>query len=212
MKKLDRRIYLAVPLLVLVGVASFWAISTSEAITINIPGLPTGGTTFDCNVDIVQDKDIVLAGVGTFSTAGLTDAPKTVAEAGEAYISNEGLKTVPLRLLANGGHNFAEGLGDTHYWLDASRPIPGAVWEKKAGTELPAIHETRFHFLYTVEALPGKVFRSKNPAVMRADNVTAWPPPPGTVYRLVRPVDLEELGGNGEVVGRVLSNLSVVSG
>lgn len=212
MRRLDRRFLLALPLAGLCAAGILWAASTSQATIIGSTTLPAKKTIFNCNVDIVSTKDTTLEGVGTFSSAGRTDAPQTVAEAGEAYISRDGLKTVPLKLLANGGHNFAEGVGDTHYWLDGSRPVEGAIWEKKAGTEFPAIQETRFHFLYTVEALPGRVFRSVNPAIMRADDVTSFPPPPGTEFRLVKPVDLEDMDNPGVVVGRVLSNRATVSG
>jgi len=84
--------------------------------------------------------------------------------------------------------------------------VTGAIWEKTAGTEFPAVQEMRFHFFYTVEALEGKVFRSINPARMRSDNVRAFPPPPGTIYRLLEPVQLEDINEPGVVAGEILSN------
>ena len=64
----------------------------------------------------------------------------------------------------------------------------------------------RFHFFYSLEAMPGKVYRSIKPARMRSNNVRAFPPPSGTVYRLMEPVELEEVSDPGVVVGRVLAN------
>jgi hypothetical protein len=168
------------------------------------------GSSEECEGDIAPTKVITFPGLGKFMPRGIGDAPPIVAVIGKPYISKAGLKTVPLRIIANGGHSFAEGLGETHFWLDATRPLTSAIWERSPGTEFPAIQEMRFHFFYTAEAFPGKIFRSVNPSRMRSENVRAFPPPPGTVYNLVEPVDLEDVSEPGVVVGRILSNRVVI--
>jgi len=194
--------------LLVVGTGAFWMATTSHAARTERASLPsTTGDATACDLDFNSDKEIILPEAGgTFNTVAVGDAAPTVAVVGKQYVSASGLKTVQLQLIANGGHNFAEGIGNTYFWLDASRPVTSAIWEKRAGTDFPAIQEMRFNFFYTFEAMPGRVFRSVSPAVMRADDVRAFPPPRGTVYRLVQPVELEDVAKPGIVVGKVLTN------
>src|SRR5262245_34088716 len=157
---LKRRTLVLVFFLVLAGLGAFWATS-SQAARPAIATLPeTGGTTIACTIITDPTKEISLAGFGTFQPVHTGAPPTLVALTGDPYISERGLKTVPIQILANDGDAFAEGVGQTRFWLDATRPLKSAIWEKKAGTEFPAIQEMRFHFFYTVEAMPGKVFRS----------------------------------------------------
>ncbi len=151
-------------------------------------------------------KSATIAGLGEFEDKSAGNATRIMAQIGERYRSNSGLATVPFKVLSIGGKGFAEGIGETNFWLDASRPVTSAIWEKRPGTEFPAVQEMRFHFFYTVEAMPGRVFRSINPARMRSNDVRAFPPPPGTVYRLLAPVQLEDINEPGVVVGQILSN------
>lgn len=157
--------------------------------------------------------EIAIVGLGTFEEiADKGQSTPIMAKIGSQFRSKAGLKTVPLQVVSIGGTGFAEGLGETRFWLDATRPVTGAIWEKKAGTEFPAAQEMRFHFFFTAEALPGRILRSVNPAAMRSDLVKAFPPPPGTSYRLLRPVELEDVSQPGTIVGRVLSNHVVLRG
>lgn len=212
MKALGRRSVVLVFSLVLVGGVTLWTTSTVAA----RQALPAPGT-ISCppphplfpNCSPTICKTVTIDGLGTFNT-GATSSSPVVAEAGDAYISSAGLKTVPLKLASLSGTAFAEGIGETKFWLDASRSVESAVWEKSPNTEFPAIQEMRFNFFYTVEAMPGKVYRSVRPAVMRADNLNAFPPPPGTVYRLVRSVELEDVDNPGTSVGRIESNQVVI--
>jgi hypothetical protein len=144
--------------------------------------------------------------LGTIKAMPGADPSQLVAEAGAAFLSKSGRTVVPIHIRSLGGKGFVEGVGETRYWLDATRPETSAIWEKVPGTGFPAIQEMRFHFFYTVEAFPGKVFRSLNPAIMRSDNVLAFPPPPGTYYRLAKPVDLEEISEPGVVAGQIVRN------
>ena len=206
MKILSRTSLAVVCCLAVLGIGTFLATS-SQAARVERATLPdTTGSIVVCDADIAPEKEVTFSGLGTFKPVGIGDAPPIVAVVGESYVSRAGLKTVPLRIVANGGHSFAEGLGETRFWLDPSRPMSSAIWEKTPGTEFPAIQEMRFHFLYTAEAMPGRVFRSMNPSIMRSDNVRSFPPPPGTVYRLMRPIELEDIQNPGVVVGRVLNN------
>lgn len=151
-----------------------------------------------------------IDGLGTFTEVDAGKPTKIMAEIGEHYTSKQGLKTVPLKIVSIGGVGHAEGIGETRFWFDATRPVTSAIWEKRAGTEFPAIQEMRFNFFYTVEAMPGRVFRSVQPARMRSEDVRSFPPTPGTTYRLVRPVELEDVSNPGVVVGKILSNQVVI--
>lgn len=192
--------------LVLMAAGTFWVASLSANLT--KATLPAEELV-DCGFHPegwVDPKLVAFSGVsGNFETISTGGSP-IVAQAGKPYVSKSGLKTVPLRIMGIGGKAFAEGIGETHFWFDGARPIESHIWERKPGTEFPAIQQMRFHFYYTVEAMPGKLFRSMNPAVMRSDFVNAWPPPPGTIYRLINPVSLEEVSNPGVAAGVVLSN------
>src|SRR5215218_3213446 len=181
--------------LALIAGGAFWASSSLSA----APGkamLPTQEAIeecphhpADCTDGCSAGKTVYLDGLGTFETRTTSSSP-LITRVGRPFLKS-GLKTVPLQLINVEGIAFAEGVGDTRFWLDGSRPVTGALWEQVSGTEFPAIQEMRFHFFYTVEALPGKVFRSMNPAIMRTENLSSFPPPAGTRYRLVSPVHLE---------------------
>jgi hypothetical protein len=155
---------------------------------------------------------LIFSSLGTFTETDVGPTSPIMVETGTPFISKGGLKSVPLRVVSIGGRGFAEGIGETRFWLDATRPVDGAIWEKRPGTEFPAIQEMRFHFFYTLEAMPGRVFRSVNPAVMRSEDVRAFPPLPGTVYKLARPVELEDISEPGVVVGRVVTNRVEIAG
>lgn len=194
----------------LVAGGAFW-VSSSLSAAPGKPMLPTKEATVecahhpeDCTDGCSEGKTVFLEGLGTFETRATSSSP-LIARVGRPFQKN-GLKTVPLQLLNVEGMAFAEGVGETRFWLDGSRPVTSAVWERSPGTEFPAIQEMRFHFFYTVEALPGKVYRSMNPVVMRTENLPAFPPPAGTRYHLSAPVYLEEVGRPGVVVGKVVDN------
>jgi hypothetical protein len=207
MKRVRNSVIVASSVLLLVA-GAFWAMSTTQATTVQLPG---SGTITICNVDFRQDKDVTFPDLGTFHTIGLSDSPELVVKAGPSFISNGFLKTVPLAILSNGGHAFGEGIGETRFWLDANRPAPSFIAENSPGTDFPATQVMRFNFFFTAEAFPGKVFRSVGPAAMRSTNVQSFPPPAGTVYKLVAPVDLEDVANPGVVVGRVVANRAEVS-
>ena len=200
--------------LALIAGGAFWVSSSLSA----APGkamLPTKEATVvcphhpeECEDGCSEGKKVFLEGLGTFETRATSSSP-LIARVGRPFSKN-GLKTVPLQLINLEGIAFAEGVGETRFWLDASRPMTSAVWEQVPGAEFPAIQEMRFHFFYTVEALPGKVYRSMNPAIMRTENLQSFPPPAGTHYRLVSPVHLEEIGRPGVVVGKVVDNEVVI--
>lgn len=201
MKISGRQSVVLVFCLALLATGTFWA--TSYAATVG-QTYPAAGLKFDCNVDFTSEKGGTIPPID-FVTRPIGDPTPFSVRTGETFISN-GFRTLRLDILSNGGHAFAEGIGATHFWFDSSRPLPSMLREKTAGTWFPAIQEMRFHFFYTAEAFPGKIFRSVNPAIMRSTNVTAFPPPPGTTYDLVNPVDLEDVNNPGTVVGQITSN------
>jgi hypothetical protein len=190
---------------VLVFCLTLLAVGVFSATTGAAIKLPDRDIIVRCNADVVSDKEVRLPPFRDVLTRPIGDPTPFVVRTGETFISN-GYKTVRLEILSNGGHAFAEGIGATHFWFDSSRPVPSFIREKTPGTEFPAVQEMRFHFFYEAEAFPGKVFRSVNPAIMRSNHVTAFPPPPGTEYDLVQPVALEDVNNPGEVVGYIMSN------
>jgi hypothetical protein len=175
-----------------------------------LPKAEAAGETVACDADVAPDKLIVVPDMGSFKMAGVGDAPPIVSVIGKPFLARDGRKTVPLRIIANGGHSFADGIGETRFWLDATRPLPSYIQEKVKGTELPAVQEMRFHFFFAMEARPGKLYRTINPSIMRSDNVVAFPPPPGTIYRLMEPINLEDVTEPGVVAARVVSNRVVI--
>lgn len=200
--------------LVLIAAGIFWTAS-STASSVRRPTLPDSGLTAICSPEDTPPEHydqhgIVIDNMGTFTEVGRGAPSRIMAEAGAAFTSKDGLKTVPLKIVSIGGRGFAEGIGETRFWLDATRPVVSAIWEKRPGTEFPAAQEMRFHFFYTIEALPGRVFRSVEPATMRSEDVRAFPPPKGTVYTLVRPVELEDMAVPGVTIGRIVSNRVVI--
>jgi hypothetical protein len=214
MRVLRRRSLVLGLFLALLGAGAFWATSSLAASSKQtLPSEKTQECPTHCGDEACEGevKLVTIDGVGTFQTFSTGGAP-VVAEFGEPFLQKSGQKTVPIRIASIDGRGFAEGIGETYFWLDASRPVASAIWEKSPGTEFPAVQEMRFHFFYTIEAMPGKIYRSINPAIMRADSLSSFPPPPGTFYRLVKSVDLEEIHHPGVVVGRVLSNELTMGG
>jgi hypothetical protein len=205
MNVFERRPMVLLLLVILLGTGALWTTSSLAAKT-QTSTLPQQGTILDCLLSCLPK--VSIQGVGTFQMDS-TDGARILAEAGEPFISAQGQTTVPLRLASFGGTAFAEGLGGTHFWLDTSRPVPSAVWEKVPGTGSPVVLEMRFHFFYALDAMPGKTFRSVLPAVMRADDLPSFPPPPGSVCLLVSPVPFEDVAQPGVVLGSVESNRAV---
>lgn len=191
---------------VLVGLGAFW-VSSSVADTPRKLTLPQETYAAICGIKSYEEAHLVqINGAGTFQESAVGEANPIIVRVEKQYKLKTGQKVVPLRAVALSGEGFAEGIGGTRYWLDPTRPVKSAIWEKTPGTEFPAIQEMRFHFFYTFEGMPGKVYRSINPARMRSNNVRAFPPPSGTTYRLMEPVELEEVSNPGVVVGKVLAN------
>lgn len=220
MRILRRNHTLLILSFVLVGLVASWATSAMaakpERMMLPVSGLKaacaTGDTIEDDGGSPHPGHAGTIDGIGSYVEIPIGTPPEIMVEVGDSFLTKAGQKVVPLKVLSMGGRNFAEGVGETQFWLDPSRPVTSAIWEKTPGTEFPAIQEMRFHFFYTVEAMPGKVFRSINPSIMRSDNVTSFPPAPGTVYRLVQPVELEDVKNPGVVVGRLISNQVILPG
>lgn len=164
------------------------------------------GDTQSCPPDTEKGKQVQHREFGVFESVSTPGPSELTAIVGRSYLNEEGLKTTALQITRIGGKATADAVGATEFWFDGSRPVVSELWEQKQGTEFPAIQEMRFHFFYTIEAAPGVVYRSVNPAVMRSENVTAFPPPRGTKYFLVEPVAFEDSRRPGEIVGHILSN------
>lgn len=216
MRALRRQFLVLGLFLAFLGAGAFW-VTSSLAASPEEPTLPEPGTTAECR-STEDDPDhagqdlhaIQIDGLGIFQEVSVGEPNRIMIEVEPHFRAKSGLKTVPFQVLTFGGRGFAEGIGETRFWLDATRPVESAIWEKSPGTEFPAIQEMRFHLFYTVEALPGRVLRSINPTIMRSNDVRAFPPPPGTVYKLVKPVQLEDVQQPGVVVARLLTNTVVI--
>lgn len=203
-----RRKSLVLAFSLLLAAGAFWATSSLAAGSEGPSLLKAEGEVFCsvCDLEHVATFD----GFGTVKERPGAEPSQLVAEVGAAFLSKSGRTVVPIHIRSLGGKGFVEGMGETHFWLDAARPETSAIWERVPGTGFPAVQEMRFHFFYTVEAFPGKVFRSLNPAIMRSNNVLAFPPPPETRYRLAKPVDLEEISEPGVVVGQIVRNQAII--
>jgi hypothetical protein len=164
------------------------------------------GDNQSCPPDTQKGKQIQHRDFGVFDSTSSPGPSELTAIVGHSYLNREGLKTTALQITRIGGKATADAVGATEFWFDGSRPLVSELWERRQGTGFPAIQEMRFHFFYTIEAAPGVVYRSVNPAVMRSDDVTAFPPPKGTKYFLVEPVAFEDASKPGEIVGHILSN------
>lgn len=193
-------------LLALVGTGAFWATSSLAARSEGSFLSKAAQETVICEVTEEGKTIYIIESGTTFETTSSKALEAVAARVGSKSRTKSGQNALSLNLLGIGGSSFAEGIGETKFWLDATRPVESAIWEKTAGTNFPAIQEMRFHFFYSVESMPGKIFRSINPAIMRSDDVKAFPPPPGTLYQLVQTVDLEEIHEPGVVAAQVLSN------
>lgn len=144
-----------------------------------------------------------FAGLGSFTLASEESINALV---GEQFIDREDKAVTPLRIRGMAGRGNAAGIGETVYWLDTSRPVASGVRAKVAGREFPAVHQMGFHLFLTTEALPGKIFRSINPAVMVNNNAMSFPPKPGSRYALKNVVEFEEVNDPGVVAARIVSN------
>lgn len=212
-----RRQFLVLGLfLAFLGAGAFW-VTSSLAASPQKPTLPDAGLVAACEAgdsDPLHEQqdfhEIQIAGMGTFQEVSVGEPIRMMVEVKPHFRAKSGLKTVLFNILTFGGRGFADGLGETRFWLDATRPVVSAIWEQKPGTEFPAIQEMRFHTFYTVEALPGRVLRSINPVIMRSNDVRAFPPPPGTVYKMVNPVQLEDIKEPGVVVAKLVKNTVVI--
>jgi len=150
-----------------------------------------------------------IEGLGTFSLASTEDIEAFV---GESSTDREGKRVTPIRIRGMAGRGYATGIGETVYWLDTSRPVASGLRSKLRGQEFPAVHEMGFHLFFTTEALPGKIFRSINPAVMVNNNATSFPPKPGSRYVLKNVVDFEAVDAPGVVAARIVSNTTTYVG
>jgi hypothetical protein len=165
-----------------------------------------------------EEEEHRLAGYHTYQIDGLgqfsMDSSESIAAVSEEkFLDRNGLSNRSIRILGMAGRGYSDGIGETMYWLDKSRPVEGSGMRAKArGAEFPAVHEMRFHLLLTTEALPGRTLRSVNPAVMVNNNATSFPPRMGSRYVLKNVIELEDVDNPGVVVGRILSNRNKIVG
>src|SRR4051794_9559395 len=127
MRVLGRRSLILV-LLLLVAVGGFSASSTLAGKD-EKPMLPQGaGGVAACGPDDTPPEHydqhgIVIDAIGSFTEVGTGAPSQIMVEVGRQFLAKSGRKTVPLKLVSIGGTGFAEGLGATRFWLDATRPV-----------------------------------------------------------------------------------------
>ncbi|MEM7481906.1 MAG: hypothetical protein AAF481_12095 [Acidobacteriota bacterium] len=171
------------------------------------PELPGPDNVQECPHD--DEATFLVEGLGTFE---VVLGGSVVARTGEAYFDG-GLKTIPIDILGTASRDYIDGIGEVTVTLDRSRPVKGSqIQERAVGTEFPASQHMRFHILVELEARPGIVYRSIQPIHMVSDNVTAFPPADGTSYRLVQPIDLEDVDQPGIVAARLLKGAPTIFG
>ncbi len=186
--------------------AGAWMASAPSA-DAAIAALPQG--TFKCppvkKVNGNPKHTLQLAQLGApFESVGI-GGPSIEGKTGTPYRNSAGQMTVPLNITNVSVASVVEGLGAVNYWLDESRPGKSAIWEQTPGTSFPAVQVMSFNVFVTFEALPGQTFRTVTPATLRSDDVRDFPPPSGTLYKMVSSVNLEDADRPGEVVGRILT-------
>jgi hypothetical protein len=169
------------------------------------------GVLFTTTVLAEESRPCFINGwhTGWFSDAGeftLQSEEEIEGEVSSSTVDGQGKIVTPIRVRGMAGRGRAEGVGETVYWLDTARPVSSGLRSKLRGVEFPAVHEMAFHLYLTTEALPGKIFRSINPAVMVNDNATSFPPKLGSQYVLKNVVEFEDINEPGIVAARILSN------
>lgn len=152
-----------------------------------------------------------INGGSTFTSA--SEESITANADGQRFTDRNGLSTLPVKVLGMAGRGYTEGVGETMYWVDKSRPVKGSGFRAKtAGAAFPAVHEMHFHLRLTTDTFPGRTFQSINPAVMVNNNAMSFPPKVGSRYVLKQPVEFEDIDNPGETVLSIVSNRNEMIG
>ena len=89
------------------------------------------------------------------------------------------------------------GLGPVDIRVDPTRNAGlSSITANQVSSPFPATHRMT---LFLATNINGQQFQSINPATLISTNVTATPPPPGTVFSLAERVDFESADKPGEV-------------
>ena len=198
--KLRRAHILGLAILVLAGTAVFLSTTDSSAQTDD-----------DELHRLMGFHSVQIVGQGDFVVSSEESIIATASA--KRFVDQSGRSTLPIHIFGMEGHGHAEGVGETTYWMDTSRPVEGSMMRAKTpGSNFPAVHEMHFHLLLKTEALPGRTFRSINPAIMVNNNALAFPPQIGSGYVLKNVVELEDIDEPGVVAVRILGNRNRIVG
>lgn len=197
--------------LAIAGTVGVWFAAAPQANAAAAAALPGPGP-FKCppatKVPGNPKHSLLVFRLGTtpFDSIGI-GGPSIEGVAEKSYVNQNGQTTVPLTITSLNVTSVAEGLGAVNYWLDTSRPAPSAIWEKTPGTGFPAVQVMSFNVFVNIEGFEGTL-HTVSPATLRSNDVHGFPPPPGTAYQMVAPVNLAD--ASGEVVGRILTGSFVM--
>ncbi|MEM7483512.1 MAG: hypothetical protein AAF481_20320 [Acidobacteriota bacterium] len=157
-----------------------------------------------------KNANLVIPGMGTFR-AQLHGSINVGAT--NLAVGVDGRQFVPLNVKGYTERGWVDGLGDTHVWLDKSRPTTGSfLREITPGTGFPAVQEIHMHFMMTTDGLPGRMFRTLEPVVLRSEEVNSFPPPKGTSYHTVGDVIFEDVDEPGVEAARIVDVSVKVAG
>ncbi|MEM7048067.1 MAG: hypothetical protein AAF604_00320 [Acidobacteriota bacterium] len=119
-------------------------------------------------------------------------------------VATDGTRNLPLNVKGYNERGYVDGLGETTVWLDKSRPVTGSfLREITPGTGFPAVQEMHMHFMMITEGLPGRMFRTLEPVILRSEAVDSFPPPKGTRYEPVTEVVFEDVENPGVLAVRI---------
>jgi hypothetical protein len=145
---------------------------------------------------------IEITGLGTFT--GQFDGSISVLT-GTQQTEPDGRVTIPLILQHYKTVSTVQGIGRTVLMLNPSQSVPASsITQNTAGIDFPATQTMRLPILMSIEAQPGRTFRSIGYGSLQA-TTDSFPPRPGTMYVLQAPLDFEDTANPGPVAARITS-------
>lgn len=132
---------------------------------------------------------------------------------GQTTLDGQGLATIPLNIVGYTTTSKVKGLGRVTLDFDFERSVaPSTLKGSNAKTFFPATQTMYLNILMTTDALPGVTLRSRTRGALVNDEASSFPPKPGSVYRLQRPLALEDVKRPGKTKVTLLSvNTEIVS-
>lgn len=132
---------------------------------------------------------------------------------GETTVDSRGFPTVPLTIIGYSTTSKVKNMGKTTLDFDFSRTTNVSRLTGNTKNKIfPGTQQMNLRILMTSDAFPGKTLRSKTIGTLVNDKAQAFPPPPGSIYKLQRAVGLEDIDNPGKVLAKLLNvNTQIVS-